>query len=92
MCFHYLQLIIEWHPEVQYDWKVNPNKFGRWFKRFLDTATRKELEGTYSGTNLDENWQALFNTMALFRRLALEVGEHLDCSYDHEVDEKLSSY
>ncbi|WP_078552023.1 aminoglycoside 6-adenylyltransferase [Bacillus alkalicellulosilyticus] len=33
--FNYLQKVIEWYIGVHNGWKVNPNKCGRWFKRYL---------------------------------------------------------
>ncbi|WP_158651505.1 aminoglycoside 6-adenylyltransferase [Mesobacillus jeotgali] len=90
--FHYLQPVIEWHLGVKHDWSVNPNKFGRWFKRYLDGDTWDELEGTYAGASLEENWEALFRMADLFSRLAQEVGKSLGYEYPMEYEQKMREY
>jgi len=90
--FHYLQPVIEWHLGVKHEWSVNPNKFGRWFKRYLDTETWAELEGTYAGAGIEENWEALFRTADLFSRLAQEVGKSLGYEYPMEYERKMKTY
>ncbi|WP_226675323.1 aminoglycoside 6-adenylyltransferase [Mesobacillus jeotgali] len=90
--FHYLQSVIEWHLGVKHDWSVNPNKFGRWFKRYLDGDTWDELEGTYAGASLEENWEALFRMADLFSRLAQEVGKSLGYEYPMEYEKKMREY
>lgn len=90
--FHYLQPVIEWHLGVKHDWNVNPNKFGRWFKRYLDSDTWTELEGTYAGPGIEENWEALFCTAYLFSRLAQEVGNSLGYQYPMEYEQKMRVY
>ncbi|UYZ23745.1 aminoglycoside 6-adenylyltransferase [Mesobacillus jeotgali] len=90
--FHYLQPVIEWHLGVKHEWSVNPNKFGRWFKRYLDTETWAELEGTYAGAGIEENWEALFQTADLFSRLSQEVGKSLGYEYPMEYERKMWTY
>jgi aminoglycoside 6-adenylyltransferase len=90
--FNYLQPAIEWYLGVKHDWSINPNKFGRWFKRYLDPETWSELEGTYAGAGIEENWAALFRTADLFSRLAQEVGESLGYQYPIEYERKMREY
>ncbi len=50
------------------------------------------MEQTYVGARLEENWKALVNTMALFRQVAAEVGEHLGYAYPHDLHQRVSAY
>ncbi len=52
----------------------------------------QELEGTYAGAGAEENWDALFKTIDLYRRVAIEVGRHLGYSYPHEMDRRAVDY
>ncbi len=90
--FNYLQPAIEWYLGVKHDWGINPNKFGRWFKRYLDSETWAELEATYAGAGIEENWEALFRTADLFSRLAQKVGESLCYPYPMEYELKMRKY
>ncbi len=90
--FNYLQKVIEWYLGVKYDWKINPNKCGRWFKRYLDKPTWEELEKTFVGANIEDNWNALYKTADLFSRLSKEVGENLGYTYPLEYENKIREY
>ncbi|WP_165967206.1 aminoglycoside 6-adenylyltransferase [Jeotgalibacillus sp. S-D1] len=89
---NYLQPMIEWHIGVQHSWGVNPNKHGRWFKRYVQPALWTRIEQTYAGSSVEDNWNALFNTMNLFSELAIEVGAYLSYPYDKEMEERLTAY
>ena len=51
-----------------------------------------ELESTYVGAGLEENWGALFRTVALFRKVAIEVGDHLGYTYLYDLDRRVMEY
>ncbi|RSD28850.1 aminoglycoside 6-adenylyltransferase [Mesobacillus subterraneus] len=89
---HYLQPAIEWYIGVHHEWSVNPNKYGRWFKRYLDSETWAELEATYAGAGLEENWEALFRMADLFSRLCQEVGASLGYPYPFEYEQRMRAY
>ena len=42
--------------------------------------------------SLKTGWEALFRTMAFFRRVAIEVAEDLGYSYPHELDQRVTAY
>ena len=43
------------------------------------------------GADLEDNWNALFRTTALFRRVATEVGDAFGYTYPLEVDEAVTA-
>jgi len=45
-----------------------------------------ELESTYVGAGAEENWEALFRTVWLFRRIATDVAEALGYQNPHSLD------
>jgi aminoglycoside 6-adenylyltransferase len=81
-----LRRMLEWSIELARGWSVRPGVLGRGLERLLPRDVRSELEATYVGAGTDENWDALFATIALFRRIAVEVGEGLGFAYPHDVD------
>jgi hypothetical protein len=50
------------------------------------------VEPTYAGARLADNWDALALTMALFRQVAVEIGEHLGYVYPHDLHQRVSAY
>jgi aminoglycoside 6-adenylyltransferase len=87
-----LRRMLEWSIELARGWSVRPGALGRGLERLLPPAVRSELEATYVGAGIDENWDALFATIVLFRRVAVEVGEGLGYVYPHDVDERITAH
>jgi aminoglycoside 6-adenylyltransferase len=69
-----LRRLLEWRIEIDHGWAVRPGAYGRRLERMLPPKLWSELAGTYVGVDVDENWEALLRTTALFRRVATEVG------------------
>lgn len=90
--FSYLKKIIEWYISAQSNWQITTNKYGRFFKHYLDTETWGELEKTFAGSGKEENWDALFATLKLCRRLAMTICKEIDCPYPQELDAEIQSY
>jgi aminoglycoside 6-adenylyltransferase len=84
--------MLEWHMEIDHGWSVKPGPYGRRLKRTLRPDLWADLEGTYTGPGLEENWQALFRTIALMRKAALEVGERLGFAYPHDIERRTLAY
>ncbi|MBA3332793.1 MAG: aminoglycoside 6-adenylyltransferase [Actinobacteria bacterium] len=87
-----LRRILEWRIELDHEWSLRPGAYGRGLERRLPADIWSELAGTYVGPEVEENWDALFRTTALFRRMATEVGDALGYAYPLDVDEAVSDY
>ena len=84
--------MLEWHLETDHHWSVKPGLYGRRLKVWLRPDLWAELEGTYAGSGLEENWEALSRSIALFRKAAVEVGERLGYAYPQDMDQRLCAY
>lgn len=84
--------MMEWRMEIDNNWSVKAGAHGRGIKKHFDLATWKELEATYAGAGIAENWQALFKTIDLFRKLSLEVGERMGFTYPRDLDSRVVEY
>ncbi len=87
-----LRQMLEWYIEIDHDWSVKPGAYGRGLKKRLAPEMWAALENTYAGAGTQENWTALFNTITLFRRVAREVGDHLDYAYLDDLDRRVVAY
>lgn len=84
--------MLEWHTEIQHQWSIKFGPYGRRLKRDLRPDLWNDLEATYTAAGIQENWEALFRTIALMRRVASEVGKHLGYAYPQELDERVVKY
>ena len=87
-----LRPILEWQIEIENDWNVKPGKYGRWIKKWLRLDLWADLEGTYAGAGIEENWQALDRLMDLMQKAGVEVGEKLGFSYPESIDRRTRNY
>ena len=88
----YLRQLLEWRAEIDHDWSVPVGALGKGLKRLLPADIWAELEQCYAGARSEDNWEALAHTMALFRRVAVEVGMHLGYAYPHDLDQRVTAY
>jgi aminoglycoside 6-adenylyltransferase len=87
-----LRTMLEWHMEIAHDWSVKTGAYGKGLKKWTEPGIWAALEATYVGAGLEENWAALFRTIDLFRRVAIEVGEALGYAYPHDLDRRAMAY
>lgn len=88
----HLRPMLEWHVEINHHWSLKPGPYGRRLKQYVRPDFWAELECTYTGAGLEENWKALFATIALMRRVATEVGEQLGYTYPQELERRVIDY
>lgn len=88
----YLRQMLEWYVGITHDWSVSTRAMGKGLKKQLPPDLWAQLEETYVGADLAENWQALYQTMRLFRQVASEVGAHLGYAYPHDLDERVTAF
>jgi aminoglycoside 6-adenylyltransferase len=87
-----MRRMLEWRIEIDHDWGVRPGVLGRGLKRYLPTDIYEELIRTYVGPEIEETWSALFRLNALFRRVAIEVGQSLGYAYPQEVEDRVTAF
>ena len=92
MKHNYLRQMLEWRMECDHNWSVPTGALGKGLKKHLPLELWSELEKTYVGAEIKENWDALFKTIALFRQVAIEVADHLGYRYPHDLDQRVTTY
>jgi aminoglycoside 6-adenylyltransferase len=88
----HLRPMLEWHAEIDHQWSLKPGPYGRRLKQYVRPDLWAELEHTYTGAGIEENWEALFRTVALMRRVAGEVGKHLGYTYPDALEQRVMAY
>jgi aminoglycoside 6-adenylyltransferase len=92
MKFDLLRRMLEWRIEIDHGWSVRPGAVGRHLRERLDADTWREVEPTFTGADVDANWDALFRTGDLFRRVAKEVAAALGYAYPQHMDDGVVAY
>jgi aminoglycoside 6-adenylyltransferase len=92
MKFQCLRKMLEWQMEIDHNWSIQSGAYGKGLKKHSKPEIWAELESTYVGTGTEENWDALFKTIRLFRRVATDVAEALGYEYLHNLDKRVMSH
>jgi aminoglycoside 6-adenylyltransferase len=88
----YLRQMLEWRMERDHDWSIPVGNLGKGLKKRLPREIWNQLEHTYAGAGIDDNWEALFHTMALFGQVAIDVADDLGYAYPHDLDRRVTAY
>jgi aminoglycoside 6-adenylyltransferase len=92
MKFDLLRRMLEWFIEIDHDWSIAPGSEGKRLKRRLSPEIWTQVERTFVGADPEENWEALFTALTLFRTLAIAVGASLGYEYPEEMDRRMTAY
>jgi aminoglycoside 6-adenylyltransferase len=84
--------MLEWRIEIDHHWSVKPGILGRGLKQMLPPDIWSEFARTYGPFDVEAIWEALVRAIALFRRVAMDVGTSLGYVYPQEVDDNVSAY
>lgn len=84
----YLVQILEWHIASEHNWNITTNKYGRYFKRYLSADQWQQVERTFSGSRLEDNWNALFAFADVVHYYGTRLAEKLGYTYPlaHELN------
>jgi aminoglycoside 6-adenylyltransferase len=88
----FLRPMLEWRTEIDHGWSIPMGALGKGLKKRLSPEIWSQLESTYAGADIADNWEALFRTMTLFRQVAIEVGEPLGYAYLYDLDQRVTDY
>jgi aminoglycoside 6-adenylyltransferase len=92
MRFNNLQVIMEWYIGMQHDWKIGTNKKGRLFKTCLSPEMWRKVEATFAGSDMEDNWRALFAYADLGSEIGPAIARQLGYEYPLELEQKILAY
>ena len=88
----YLLPMLEWWVGCHEGWSRPVGSLGKGLQHRLPPDIWRELAASYAGGGLDENVEALFRTVALYRRVAIDVAMRLGYVYPIELDDRVTSF
>lgn len=88
----YIIPLIEWYIANQHGWNITTNKYGRLFKKYLTSEIWEKIERTFSGKNINENWNALFAMADLVSEIGTDLSEKLGYEYPFKLETEIRKY
>lgn len=88
----YLRPMLEWWVGCAEGWSAPVGSLGKGLRHRLPDDIWWELEASYADGGMAENAEALFRTVGLYRRVAMDVGRQLGYAYPIELDERVTAY
>jgi aminoglycoside 6-adenylyltransferase len=65
---------------------------GKGLKHRLPADIWVQVEQSFAGASIVDNWDALAHMLALFRQVAIEVGEQLGDAYPDDLHQRVCAY
>jgi len=87
-----LMKMLVWHIGDKTNYKKNPGKMGKYFRRYLESELWELLQNTYSNADYDKTWEALFAMCQLFRKVAVPIAVQYQFEYPHSDDQRVSAH
>lgn len=84
--------MLDWYIGCRYDFSVNPGKFGKYYKEFLEPEIYSKLLSTYKTADLSETWNAIYLAIDLFDDVAKVVADQLGFKYSSDERRRITTY
>ena len=87
-----IRKLLSWHLGITHNWEVNIGLEGRYLKTLLSEDLWNKVLATFSGSNVVDNWKAIYAACDLARELGKEIADKLDFTYPLEQDVTIVNY
>ena len=87
-----LTKMIDWYIGINTDSSVSVGMSGKYYKKYLPETIYSLFTKTYSGSDYNDLWTAIFNACELFRIIAPPVGKHFGFAYNQQEDTNMMEY
>lgn len=84
--------MLEWYIGINTDFSVSAGKLGKLFKKYLPDEFYKMYTETYSDSDYNNFWSAIFKGCDLFRTIAPIVSEYFGYIYNQNEDTNITEY
>jgi aminoglycoside 6-adenylyltransferase len=84
--------MMAWYIGTTTDFTVSAGKMGKYFKRFLPTEIYEQYLLTYSDSDYNNMWNAIFIACDIFSFLAIQVADYCGYYYNKQDEENMRIY
>ena len=87
-----LEKMIEWHIGVVKKFELFVGNKGKLFKKYMSPEIYEMYKQTFSDSDYDNFWKAIFSACNLFKIISLQVGQHFGFTYKKEEETGMMEY
>lgn len=87
-----LMKMLEWYFGIQTGFSRSMGKQGKFLKEVLESSDWMMLEATFPDSTFENIWEALFVMGSLFRKIAVDVGDHFGFVYPFQEDRGVTEF
>jgi len=84
--------MVGWYIGTQHGFNLSAGKNGKYFKRYLSPELYTQYAATYSGSDYNDIWKAIYAMCDLFHTLALSVAAHFGFTYRQNEEDGMRAY
>ncbi|MDD4494602.1 MAG: aminoglycoside 6-adenylyltransferase [Eubacteriales bacterium] len=84
--------MIGYYIGTQHGFNLSVGKNGKYFKRYLSPELYSQYAATYSGSDYNDVWKAIYAMCNLFHMLALSVAAHFGFTYRQNEEDGMKAY
>jgi len=84
--------MIDWYIGINSDFSVSVGMSGKYYKRYLPKEIYEMYAKTYSDSDYNNFWAAIFTACKLFRTIAQPVAEYFRYTYNITEDTNMMEY
>jgi len=87
-----LEKMLDWYIGINTDFKLSVGKHGKLYKNLLSNELYEMFKMTYTDSDYNNFWKAIYNACDLFRKIAISVAEHFKFTYNTYDDKNMIEY
>jgi aminoglycoside 6-adenylyltransferase len=87
-----LMKMLDWYVGMKTGFAVDPGKFGKRLRQYLEPELWVLLMETYSDSSYDHTWDSLVAMCQLFRHVALAIARHFGFGYPEGDDARVTAH
>jgi aminoglycoside 6-adenylyltransferase len=87
-----LRQMLEWQEATKHDWNFSPKNCGKEMQSWLNKSASEDLQYCFGKFDKHDDWQALYNTVKLYRKIAIETAHILHYKYNQKLDTHISDF
>src|SRR6266542_2015028 len=87
-----LRQMLEWQEASKREWNFSPKNCGKEMQTWLNEYDWQNLQYCFGKFDKQDSWQALLNTITLYKKAATEIADNLKYEYNQKLEANISQF